>query len=189
MARLPGSTTESHRTFRRSGYRPDSRCRNEGTAPILSSAYSLRYLQVRCSGSWCGLGFQSRDLHNFGCNPFKLPGPPKPGSSVGQGSGAGVLERIAEFVRIMGWARSKDRSQDWPSRTLHRVKKEATMRLRTAGSVLTIFASIAVAQDAPRPSIQIPPSLVPALLLRKVSPCIRRWRGLRASKGQLCSAS
>lgn len=44
------------------------------------------------------------------------------------------------------------------------------MRLRTAGSVLTIFASFAVAQDAPRPSMQIPPSLVPALLLRKVAP-------------------
>jgi TonB family protein len=44
------------------------------------------------------------------------------------------------------------------------------MRLGIAGSVLTIFALLAVSQDAPRPLIQIPPSLVPALLLRKVAP-------------------
>jgi protein TonB len=50
------------------------------------------------------------------------------------------------------------------------VKKEPMMRLLTAWSVLTIFASLAVSQDAPRPSIQLPPSLVPALLLRKVAP-------------------
>ena len=35
---------------------------------------------------------------------------------------------------------------------------------------MTIFALLAVSQDAPRPLIQIPPSLVPALLLRKVAP-------------------
>ena len=83
-----------------------------------------------------------------------------------------MLERIAEFRPHNGMtsARCKDRSQDSPSRTFHRVKKEPMMRLLTAWSVLTIFASLAVSQDAPRPSIQLPPSLVPALLLRKVAP-------------------
>lgn len=42
--------------------------------------------------------------------------------------------------------------------------------LLTACSVLTIFASLGISQDAPQPSIQSPPDLVPALLLRKVAP-------------------
>jgi TonB family protein len=44
------------------------------------------------------------------------------------------------------------------------------MRLLTASSVLTIFASLGVSQDVPPPSIQIPPDLLPARLLRKVAP-------------------
>lgn len=43
-------------------------------------------------------------------------------------------------------------------------------RLLTACGVLTIFVSPGISQDAPQPSNQILPDLVPALLLRKLAP-------------------